>query len=42
MPKQSEKKKIEREKNQASLQSNVREKKPFENYLGFVKEMNKK
>lgn len=37
MPKQSEKKKIEREKAQANINSNVREKKPHENYLNYVK-----
>lgn len=42
MPKQSVKKRQEREQAQAKLKTDVREKKPFENYLGFVKEMNKK
>lgn len=42
MPKQSQKKRMEREQVQARLKTDVREKKPFENYLGFVKEMNKK
>ena len=42
MPKKSEKKRLELEQLQASLKTNVREKKPFENYLGFVKELNKK
>ena len=42
MPKQSEKKRLEREAAQKSLKSEVREKKPFENYLGYVKEVNKK
>jgi hypothetical protein len=37
MPKQSDKKRIEREQAQAKLKTDVREKKPFENYLGFVK-----
>ena len=37
MPKQSERKKIEREKIQASIKSSVREKKPHENYLNYVK-----
>lgn len=40
MPKQSDKKRIEREQAQAKLKTDVREKKPFENYLGFVKQMN--
>lgn len=42
MPKQSEKKKAELEQLQRGLKTNPREKKPFENYLGFVKELNKK
>ena len=42
MPKQSDKKRQEREALQASLKTEVREKRPFENYLGFVKQMNKK
>ena len=42
MPKQSERKKLEREKIQATLKSNVRDKKPHENYLNYVKELNNK
>lgn len=41
MPKQSERKKIEREKIQASIKTSVREKKPHENYLNHVKELNR-
>ena len=37
MPKQSERKKLEREKIQAAIKSSVREKKPHENYLHYVK-----
>jgi len=42
MPKQSEKLKMEREANQANLKTNPREKRPFKNYLGHVKDLNKK
>jgi len=40
MPKQSDRKKAEREDVKASLKSDVREKKPHENYLSYVKELN--
>ena len=42
MPKQSEKLRMEREIKQASLKTAPREKRPFENYLSHVKDLNKK
>lgn len=42
MPKPSEKLKQEREANLATLKTNPREKRDFENYLGHVATLNKK
>lgn len=42
MPKQSEKMKLERERVQATLMTKVREKRPHENYLNYVKQVNQR
>lgn len=41
-PKPSDKLRLEREQKQASLKTAVREKRPLENYLGHLKDLNKK